>query len=195
MLTTIQRPYDSYLPEISRHSFQPLEDPSAGGRATASPATQEPLNEFKTDYDEPRHSSCQKLLFSATLTSDPGKVSSLGLRDPKYFVIREAATGTSHSHRVVSEDFSIPTNLVVGFHIALVNDFSQVKLEGTHDRVQSFPETADLILSCTHSTGGQRSGLHQILGIHRSPRQAFRAVREKSFRDREPEAHHSRLFE
>lgn len=71
-------------------------------------------NEFKTDYDEPRHSSCQKLLFSATLTSDPGKIASLGLRDPKYFLVRETTIGAAGDRHVVSESFSMPTNLTVG---------------------------------------------------------------------------------
>jgi ATP-dependent RNA helicase DDX51/DBP6 len=52
------------------------------------------------------------------LTSDPGKIASLGLRDPKYFVIRETTTGAADSHRVVSESFSMPANLTVGFHSA-----------------------------------------------------------------------------
>lgn len=42
----------------------------------------------KTDIDETACSSCQKLLFSATLTRDPAKIAQLELRDPKYFIVR-----------------------------------------------------------------------------------------------------------
>lgn len=47
---------------------------------------------IQTDIDEPSHSSCQKLLFSATLTRDPAKIAQLDLRDPKYFIVRRGAT-------------------------------------------------------------------------------------------------------
>jgi ATP-dependent RNA helicase DDX51/DBP6 len=103
----MHRPYDSYL-------LGPLEDLSIGNGGTAPHVPKVPQNEFKTDYDEPKHSSCQKLLFSATLTSDPGKIASLGLRDPKYFVVRGTTTDVVGSHHVLSESFSIPTNLTVG---------------------------------------------------------------------------------
>lgn len=110
VLAAVQCPYDSYLPLISKR-FHPIEDPLAADGATTSLGLQERPGEFKTDYDEPTHSSCQKLLLSATLTSDPGKIASLGLRDPKYFVVREYATGAAGGYRVVSENFSMPTNL------------------------------------------------------------------------------------
>jgi ATP-dependent RNA helicase DDX51/DBP6 len=47
---------------------------------------------LRTDIDEKKESSCQKLLFSATLTRDPSKIAALDLRDPKYFVIRAQET-------------------------------------------------------------------------------------------------------
>lgn len=61
------------------------------------------------------HSPCQKLLFSATLTSDPGKIASLGLRDPKYFIVRETVAGVADGHRAVSGNFGMPAGLVVSF--------------------------------------------------------------------------------
>lgn len=127
VLAAIQRPCDPYIPlATSRHSFRPLEDSSAGCGMTASsvPVPGEPCKEFKTDYDEPWHSSCQKLLFSATLTSDPGKIASLGLQDPKYFVVRETVTSAAGSHHMVSEGFSVPANLAVGFTHLLQRFFS-----------------------------------------------------------------------
>jgi ATP-dependent RNA helicase DDX51/DBP6 len=54
-------------------------------------------------------------LFSATLTSDPGKIASLGLRDPKYFIVRETTTGVTDERQIVSGSFSMPANLTVGF--------------------------------------------------------------------------------
>ncbi|CAE6503686.1 unnamed protein product [Rhizoctonia solani] len=55
-------------------------------------ATQPPKSNFPvTELDEPYHSSCQKLLFSATLTHDPSKIVPLGLRDPRYFVVGDQA--------------------------------------------------------------------------------------------------------
>ncbi|KAJ7220101.1 DEAD-domain-containing protein, partial [Mycena pura] len=59
---------------------------------------------------ERKKSSCQKLLFSATLTRDPGKLAALELRDPKYFVVQETkgATGVLD---VAMDKFSMPATL------------------------------------------------------------------------------------
>ncbi|CAK5284128.1 unnamed protein product [Mycena citricolor] len=56
---------------------------------------------------ERKESSCQKLLFSATLTSDPGKLAALNLRDPKYFVVQEKKEELD----VVMDKFSFPATL------------------------------------------------------------------------------------
>lgn len=72
------------------------------------------LGYSQVDVGERRGFSCQKLLFSATLTRDPGKIASLGLRDPKYFVVQSQTEGESDgapSH--VSERFAMPTTLTV----------------------------------------------------------------------------------
>lgn len=74
----------------------------------------------QVDVDERRRFSCQKLLFSATLTRDPGKLASLGLRDPKYFVVQSQTEGGSDgalSH-LVSERFAMPTTLTVSLEPA-----------------------------------------------------------------------------
>ncbi|KAL1750782.1 P-loop containing nucleoside triphosphate hydrolase protein [Schizophyllum commune] len=67
--------------------------------------------------ERPR-SSCQKLLFSATLTQDPGKLAALNLHNPKYFIVRSKAkreTVTSgilpDVADVVMERFSMPEGL------------------------------------------------------------------------------------
>ncbi|KAH0833243.1 DEAD-domain-containing protein [Lanmaoa asiatica] len=57
----------------------------------------------QVDVGERRGFSCQKLLFSATLTRDPGKLASLGLRDPKYFVVRSQSEGAYGCLRTIAK--------------------------------------------------------------------------------------------
>ncbi|EIN04039.1 DEAD-domain-containing protein [Punctularia strigosozonata HHB-11173 SS5] len=77
-----------------------------------------------TEFDEPKASSCQKLLFSATLTRDPGKLAALALREPRYFVVageRKRAQGAEEREEeagkmdgvvdFVMEKFSVPETL------------------------------------------------------------------------------------
>ncbi|CUA68560.1 ATP-dependent RNA helicase dbp6 [Schizosaccharomyces pombe 972h-] [Rhizoctonia solani] len=64
------------------------------------------LNFPVTELDEPYHSSCQKLLFSATLTHDPSKIVPLGLRDPRYFVV-----GDQSGVGAEEETFAFPDTL------------------------------------------------------------------------------------
>ncbi|KIK62486.1 hypothetical protein GYMLUDRAFT_501630 [Collybiopsis luxurians FD-317 M1] len=76
---------------------------------------------FISEHKEP---SCQKLLFSATLTSDPGKIAALELRDPKYFVVQGPPSGSSDTNpegekgsgsgallNVATEKFTMPATL------------------------------------------------------------------------------------
>ncbi|KAJ1307855.1 hypothetical protein OPQ81_001935 [Rhizoctonia solani] len=70
-------------------------------------ATQPSKSTFPvTELDEIYHSSCQKLLFSATLTHDPSKIVPLGLRDPQYFVVGDQ-TGAGAEE----ETFAFPATL------------------------------------------------------------------------------------
>ncbi|KZT17993.1 DEAD-domain-containing protein [Neolentinus lepideus HHB14362 ss-1] len=64
--------------------------------------------DIATELDERKEASCQKLLFSATLTSDPGKLKALGLRDPKYFVVRSSTEG---EEGVAMDKFTMPATL------------------------------------------------------------------------------------
>ncbi|EPQ54018.1 DEAD-domain-containing protein [Gloeophyllum trabeum ATCC 11539] len=65
-----------------------------------------------TDLDETKEPSCQKLLFSATLTSDPGKLKALGLREAKYFVVRSAdGEQEGVAEGVAMEKFTMPATL------------------------------------------------------------------------------------
>ena len=66
--------------------------------------------------DEKKEPSCQKLLFSATLTRDPAKIAALGLRAPKYIVVQSTKTAGSKEEGVldfVMEKFTMPATLTV----------------------------------------------------------------------------------
>lgn len=77
------------------------------------------LPHIATDFDDVKYSSCQKLLFSATLTRDPARIAALGLRDAKYFIVqsKNAVQGESGEEKaaVSSEGFAMPTGLKVRF--------------------------------------------------------------------------------
>jgi len=67
-----------------------------------------------TDVDEKRECSCQKLLFSATLMNDPGRIAALELRNPRYVVVQSSNENQeSGVLGVVMEKFSMPTTLKV----------------------------------------------------------------------------------
>ncbi|KAI0075245.1 DEAD-domain-containing protein [Panus rudis PR-1116 ss-1] len=71
---------------------------------------------IRTDLDEKKEPSCQKLLFSATLTRDPAKISALNMRNPKYFVVQGSAEKAASSKDeavldLVMEKFSMPETL------------------------------------------------------------------------------------
>lgn len=68
-----------------------------------------------TDLDEKRETSCQKLLFSATLTRDPAKISALHLNKPRYLIVQNNAAKTQADGvlDVVMERFSVPASLSV----------------------------------------------------------------------------------
>ncbi|KAG9104340.1 ATP-dependent RNA helicase dbp6 [Ceratobasidium sp. 370] len=78
-------------------------------------ATQPPPSDFPpTELDEPQLSSCQKLLFSATLTHDPSKIVPLGLRAPRYFVV-----GDRMGVGAEEETFAFPATLSARAHVFL----------------------------------------------------------------------------
>lgn len=71
---------------------------------------------FSSFFLEKKASSCQKLLFSATLTRDPAKITALELNNPKYFIVQgggEKRTEDSTVLDVVMEKFSMPSTLKV----------------------------------------------------------------------------------
>jgi ATP-dependent RNA helicase DDX51/DBP6 len=70
------------------------------------------LSTVPTDFDEHKETSCQKLLFSATLTRDPAKLAALELRDPQYFVIQGKPSHDANL-QLATENFSMPATLTV----------------------------------------------------------------------------------
>jgi len=76
-----------------------------------APTHYRPLPEFELNFlpiDQPQ-SSCQKLLFSATLTSDPGKIKKLNLRDVRYFIVKGADKQVNEDEE--PEQFEMPASL------------------------------------------------------------------------------------
>ncbi|KAG2341336.1 P-loop containing nucleoside triphosphate hydrolase protein [Suillus weaverae] len=69
--------------------------------------------DLHTDIDEKKDVSCQKLLFSATLTSDPGKLAALDLRSPKYFVVQGLSDESEIDGipNIIAERFTMPEAL------------------------------------------------------------------------------------
>lgn len=127
------------------------------------------LEYSQVDFAEQRHFSCQKLLFSATLTQDPGKLASLGLRNPKYFIVQGHADDGSDgapSH-LVSERFAMPTTLTVRTFRASLN-LVRVNLcgSGTYGRLRSITETSHSDSPFPQPECAQCLGFHQIIGIH-----------------------------
>ncbi|KAL0065260.1 ATP-dependent RNA helicase dbp6 [Marasmius tenuissimus] len=75
-----------------------------------------PYPEFPSFISEKKEGSCQKLLFSATLTRDPAKLASLEFRDPKYFVVHRRPEQQNHDIEnsvldVATERFTFPDTL------------------------------------------------------------------------------------
>jgi ATP-dependent RNA helicase DDX51/DBP6 len=80
-----------------------------------------PFSVVPVAHMEHKMTSCQKLLFSATLTRDPSKIAALDLRDPKYFIVQGSDQGGSETQilDVVMEKFSMPSTLIVGIKFLL----------------------------------------------------------------------------
>lgn len=103
----------SIIPSIDAGSAR-SEIPCADALAPAFLHLLRDVPHIRTDIDEKREPSCQKLLFSATLTRDPAKIAALNLHDPKYFVVQGAKNTAEESEGVldlVMERFSMPATL------------------------------------------------------------------------------------
>ena len=88
----------------------PLNDPMPDGVApTFTPSLPFPV--VPVTHTDHKMTSCQKLLFSATLTRDPSKIATLDLQDPKYFIVQGSDQGEILD--VIMEKFSMPSTLIV----------------------------------------------------------------------------------
>lgn len=80
-----------------------------------------PVPNIPTFLHEEPESSCQKLLFSATLTRDPGKIAMLELRNPKYVIVQGNVEESKESNilKVMMEKFAMPETLRVSAPLCL----------------------------------------------------------------------------
>ncbi|WRT70839.1 uncharacterized protein IL334_007838 [Kwoniella shivajii] len=76
-----------------------------------APSWQEGLGLINRDAEwyDPIPSTCQKLLFSATLTRDPSKVAALSLSSPKYYIVQSTSIPSIPYN--IGETFAFPTEL------------------------------------------------------------------------------------
>ncbi|KAJ9106074.1 hypothetical protein QFC21_001213 [Naganishia friedmannii] len=80
----------------------------------------------------PLASQCQKLLFSATLTRDPSKIAALQLRNPRYFIVGDAASELVEGSHTVPADitgnsFALPSTLTERM-VILPSEFKPLNL-------------------------------------------------------------------
>ncbi|KAI0767938.1 P-loop containing nucleoside triphosphate hydrolase protein [Irpex lacteus] len=112
LAATRPKPLTSKPDDNARHNT--LSTPDALSPAFLSLLRDMP--HIHTRLDERTEPSCQKLLFSATLTRDPSKIAALSLREPKYFIVQDSAKKSSedteeHIMDVVMERFTMPASL------------------------------------------------------------------------------------
>ena len=81
-----------------------------------------PFPVVSVTHTDDKMTSCQKLLFSATLTRDPSKIAALDLQDPKYFIVQGSDQGEILD--VVMEKFSMPSTLMVRINSFFPHDIS-----------------------------------------------------------------------
>jgi ATP-dependent RNA helicase DDX51/DBP6 len=119
----------------------------------------------RTELDEKRESSCQKLLFSATLMNDPGRIAALELRDPRYVVVQSSSGGQdSGLLDVAMEKFSMPSTLKVTWIVVSQNVHSYIGVvhTGTYDRVRFFSQATHAFLSGSFRRNHGRLGVYQV---------------------------------
>ncbi|WVF67768.1 hypothetical protein IAT40_002528 [Kwoniella sp. CBS 6097] len=67
------------------------------------------LEDRTGEWCDPIQSTCQKLLFSATLTRDPQKVAALALTSPRYYIVQ--STSLPSVPTTIGEQFAFPSSL------------------------------------------------------------------------------------
>ncbi|KAF8514545.1 DEAD-domain-containing protein [Hysterangium stoloniferum] len=105
-------PSASSVDHFSAQNSDVFKQPSLPRHDAIAPAWQSYLP-WRSHLDEPRQSSCQKLLFSATLTRDPAKIAALELRDAKYFIVSDSQQKDDGDgdYLVSGETFVFPATL------------------------------------------------------------------------------------
>jgi DEAD/DEAH box helicase len=130
---------------------------------------------IKTDIDETTHSSCQKLLFSATLTRDPAKIAQLELRDPKYFIVRRKSADEEQGDEmdvdadatIHEENFDTPASLRVRLYLSSIpGRFAQLLTLGMDVCVRVEPETTALILPGSQTGCQECPGVYQVRRVY-----------------------------
>lgn len=110
-----------------------------------------PYPHLPTFLTEEHENSCQKLLFSATLTRDPGKIAALELRKPKYFIVQKGKDSDTQDDilDVVTEKFSMPSTLRVTHPLIIRLDWlfcaNYNQTAGTYDRLRLVAKTSHVL--------------------------------------------------
>lgn len=134
-----------------------------------------------TDLDEKRECSCQKLLFSATLMNDPGRIAALELRSPRYIVVQSSSESQeSGVMSIVMEKFSIPTTLRVRNNPRLFVLTIKVEYTGTHGRVRLLAKAAGAFPSSSLCWNRECVGVYQVRGIDAAAGSTVSVLRDGS---------------
>lgn len=110
-------------------------------------------------------------MFSATLTRDPGKLASLGLRDPKYFVVQNQTEGGSDDTPLhfLSERFAMPSTLTVSLGLARHLFWVNLCRLGAYGCQRTVSKAAHAATSPPQSQCSQCISFYQVVGVHDSP--------------------------
>lgn len=105
--------FQNWLAQVLAHTrppTTPAANPAASYDAVAS-SWAVPLGLASDAFEgsAPAPSTCQKLLFSATLTRDPAKVAALDLSSPQYFIVQSPSNPLSAT--AVGSSFALPAEL------------------------------------------------------------------------------------
>ncbi len=111
--------FQGWLAEVLSHLSPPKKESQAGKNipmeiVSASWYPDLYMKGLTWEGSIPLEHTCQKLLFSATLTRDPSKIAALQLRNPKYMIVRsEVEEAGVAAGDLTDQQFAIPTGLSV----------------------------------------------------------------------------------
>jgi ATP-dependent RNA helicase DDX51/DBP6 len=105
--------FQNWLAQVLAHTRPPTapatKAQAAHDAVAASWAVPLGLASDSFEGSEPPPSTCQKLLFSATLTRDPAKVAALDLSAPRYFIVQSSEHPLSAA--ALGSNFALPAEL------------------------------------------------------------------------------------